>query len=309
MKKLISVFGVLALLGLVFSCKSPSSPETPKVTVASVSVTSPNSAITEGQTEQMTATITMSDGSTKAATGTWGSDNPAVATVDQSGLVTAVAAGTVTIYIDVSASSLRSVNSTSGAASVSATSSGSKSAKTGLRGRKRMGKKAALRNDKNALEKGIETGNPLDTSEKMPPTATVRGSKSLTVRNVWSRSGTGANVFDMPTYVSRVKIVGDYRGSDPYIGDNFIVWVGDDLLVNVILGTYWGSTHYEGTHLTTGGVVQVKYSNGVVWSLTEVPVTTTLTTGSRNIPRLPGMSDAGNRKYQIYLNEAARKDK
>lgn len=316
MKKSFLFVGLFVPLFAVVSCKSPSSPETPKATVASVSVTSANSSIQVGQTEQMTATITMSDGSTKAATGTWGSDNMDVASVDQSGLVTAVSAGTATIYIDVNASTLVSASAANSAASV--TSSGSQTGgqaagknrggKAGLRGQKWGGKKGAARNNKEALEKGIETESSDEAIARMRPESTVRGSKSLTIHDLWSRSGTGANVFDMPSYVERVKIVGDYRGSDPYIGDNFVVWVGSDLLVNEILGTYWGSTHYEGIHLTTGGVVQVKYSNGVVWSLTEMPVTAALTYNSRNPLKYSGKSAAGKGKYEIYLREVARKD-
>jgi hypothetical protein len=92
---------------------------------------------------------------------------------------------------------------------------------------------------------------------------------SLTVRVqpfVWSRSGVGDMVFDMPTTVSRVRIVGTYTG----YSSNFIVWVGHDLLVNELLGTGWGPTRYDGTLLTTGGVTQITHSSGVSWSFTEV---------------------------------------
>ena len=52
-------------------------------------------ALTVGQTETLTATITPSDA--KDATYTWSSDNTAIATVDANGLVTAVAVGKATI--------------------------------------------------------------------------------------------------------------------------------------------------------------------------------------------------------------------
>jgi len=83
---------------------------------------------------------------------------------------------------------------------------------------------------------------------------------------LFTRSGIGDTVFDMPTTVRRVHIVGTYTGE----GQNFIVWIGNDLLVNEILGTRWPQTVYDGTHVTTGGVVQVKSSTGVAWSFTEV---------------------------------------
>jgi hypothetical protein len=52
-----------------------------------------------GQTETFTATVNMSDGTQKAATGTWSSDNNSIATVNASGLVTIVGAGNVNIIM------------------------------------------------------------------------------------------------------------------------------------------------------------------------------------------------------------------
>ena len=195
---------LLLVVAVFFACKgnptAPSNPTTTTPTPKSVEVTSPNSTILVGQTEQMTATVTMTDNTTKPGTGVWGSDNMSVATVTQSGLVTGVGVGDATIFFD-------------------------------------------------------QTGN-------------GRGTKKLRVipKAVWTVSGQGDMVFDMPTYVSRVRIIGTYTGW----GSNFIVWVGGDLLVNVILGTGWGTTRYDGTLLTTGGVVSITNSSGVSWSFTEV---------------------------------------
>jgi hypothetical protein len=50
-----------------------------------------------GQTETFTATCNMSNGTQKAATGTWSSDNTNVAQVNASGLVTIVGAGNANI--------------------------------------------------------------------------------------------------------------------------------------------------------------------------------------------------------------------
>lgn len=82
----------------------------------------------------------------------------------------------------------------------------------------------------------------------------------------WRRQGTGANVFDMPTDLRRVRIQATYNGG----GENFVVWVGNDLVVNTILGTRWPSTTYNGVHLVEGGVVEVRLSEGVSWSITQV---------------------------------------
>ena len=83
----------------------------------------------------------------------------------------------------------------------------------------------------------------------------------------WSAAGSGDTVFDMPTCVARVRIVGRYTG----YSSNFIVKVGGRLLVNELLGTGWGPTVYDGTLLTGGGgVTQITNSSGVSWSFTEV---------------------------------------
>jgi hypothetical protein len=85
---------------------------------------------------------------------------------------------------------------------------------------------------------------------------------------LFTRNGSGANVFDMPTYITRVRINGTYNGSC----ENFIILVGGRLLVNEILGgcSIASGRTYEGTHLTSGGVVEVRSSQGINWTFTEV---------------------------------------
>ena len=92
-------------------------------------------------------------------------------------------------------------------------------------------------------------------------TITARG-----VREPFRRSGVGNTVFDMPPGVTRLRITGDYAQRST----NFIIKVGGRLVVNELLGTSWGATHYEGTHLVTGTVVEITDSTGVSWSVTEV---------------------------------------
>jgi uncharacterized protein YjdB len=66
--------------------------------VASVTVSPPTATVTVGATVQLTATTTDAAGNVLTGrTVTWTSDNTAVATVDATGLVTGVAAGTATI--------------------------------------------------------------------------------------------------------------------------------------------------------------------------------------------------------------------
>jgi hypothetical protein len=84
---------------------------------------------------------------------------------------------------------------------------------------------------------------------------------------LWSVSGVGDNVFTMPSSVLRVRITGVYTA----FSRNFIVWLNNRLLVNELLGTAWGQTRYEGVLLGGGGLVQIQHSNGVAWTMTQVP--------------------------------------
>lgn len=83
---------------------------------------------------------------------------------------------------------------------------------------------------------------------------------------LFTRSGTGDTVFDMPLSVGRIKITGRYTANS----SNFIVHIGGNHVVNELLGTFWSSTTFEGTYVTTGGVVEILSSSGVQWSFTEV---------------------------------------
>jgi hypothetical protein len=86
-------------------------------------------------------------------------------------------------------------------------------------------------------------------------------------RPLFTIAGSGDNVFDMPTTVARVKITGDYPGRTT----NFIVKIGGRLVVNELLGSAWpNGAHFEGTYLTSGGVVEITNSSGVAWTFTEV---------------------------------------
>ena len=254
MRKTIFFSGLLILFCLMFSCNkdtptTPSTPTTtPTITVTNVTVTSPNTTIPVGATEQMTATVTLSNGTTRAGNGTWGGDAPLVATVTQTGLVTALSPGDVTIFFDEAGTVTSSGGVTMYLGGHSETAISSGGATINIDGHPRT-----------AIPSGEATGNSIARPA-------MRGTKRLTVRALWSKNGQGANVFDMPTYVKRVRITGTYNGH----GENFVVWIGNDLVVNEILGTSWGSTTYAGTFLTNGGVVQVKYSNGLSWTFNEV---------------------------------------
>lgn len=92
------------------------------------------------------------------------------------------------------------------------------------------------------------------------------GTGTLDGLPLFSRSGTGNTVFDMPTYVSRVRIKGVWNGTGT---SNFIVRVGGSLEVNEILRDMPNRT-YEGTHIVSGGVTEITNSSTVAWTFTEV---------------------------------------
>lgn len=87
---------------------------------------------------------------------------------------------------------------------------------------------------------------------------------------LWTLTGTGAMVFDVPVSVKRVHVTGDLTTGR---SENFILWVGRDLLVNEILGTCSIScvgNHFEGTYLTKGGTGASEHCTGITWTMTEV---------------------------------------
>ena len=67
----------------------------PQIYAASIALDRTSAALTPGAKEQLTATVLPEDATDKTVT--WTSSDPAVATVDENGLVTAVAAGAATI--------------------------------------------------------------------------------------------------------------------------------------------------------------------------------------------------------------------
>lgn len=84
----------------------------------------------------------------------------------------------------------------------------------------------------------------------------------------FSRSGSGADVFSLPSHVSRVRITGDYDGRC----ENFVVWVGGRLAVNEIMGSCSVATtgrHYTGVHLVQGTLVEITHSTGIRWTITQ----------------------------------------
>jgi len=95
-------------------------------------------------------------------------------------------------------------------------------------------------------------------------TSDTRINRTLTP--YWVRSGSGNIVFDMPSYVSRVRIQGTWTQRDT---SNFIVYISGRLVLNEILRT---SLTYDGTHLVPAGnrVVEITSSSAINWTFTQV---------------------------------------
>jgi hypothetical protein len=85
---------------------------------------------------------------------------------------------------------------------------------------------------------------------------------------VFSKSGTGDQVFDLPAYVTRLRI----QASTNTSCQNFAVKVKGSLLVNIILGTCTvaDARTIDNTYaISGGGTVQTEISTGINWTFTE----------------------------------------
>lgn len=98
---------------------------------------------------------------------------------------------------------------------------------------------------------------------------TATANFTLLPEAIFSRSGTGDTVFDIPSHVTRVRIQATYPG----FCQNFAVQIAGRLVVNVILGTcsVADARIFDGTYLITGGgTVQITIATGVNWTVSEV---------------------------------------
>lgn len=98
-RSLLTIVAGAALLTACGKNEAPVTPTAPTTTVTSVSISQLPASLRPGETAQLTATATLSDGSTQAATAlaTWSSSAPAILSVSPTGLATAVAPGDATV--------------------------------------------------------------------------------------------------------------------------------------------------------------------------------------------------------------------
>ncbi len=95
----------------------------------------------------------------------------------------------------------------------------------------------------------------------------VTAEKESVPTNPYSKSGTGDNVFDLPSRVTRIRIQGNLNGNS----SNFIVKIAGQLVVNEILKTSTDVRTFDGTYsLVGGGTVEIIGSSGISWTFSEV---------------------------------------
>jgi hypothetical protein len=106
------------------------------------------------------------------------------------------------------------------------------------------------------------TAAPPVAAAPAPPTPTPPPAPA----EMWSRSGSGNTVFDLPASVSRLRIQGTWNQRDT---SNFVVQISGRLVVNEILRT---TITYDGIHLVPAGnrVVEITNSSAISWTLTQV---------------------------------------
>ena len=118
---------------------------------------------------------------------------------------------------------------------------------------------------------GTCSGSPIYCAENaagsggaVTPGTTGGGS---TPTNLFTKSGSGDAVFDIPARVTRIRVQGTFTGAS----SNFIVKVAGSNIVNVIIGTSRDPVALDGTYaLVGGGTVEITSSSGVSWTFTEV---------------------------------------
>lgn len=98
------------------------------------------------------------------------------------------------------------------------------------------------------------------------------GGVTFNVPPPWAQSGSGDNVFVVPSFVTRVRIDATYNGSC----QNFIARISTSptSLVNTIIGTCSVAetrSPFSGTYaINNGGTVTITSSTGINWTFTQV---------------------------------------
>ena len=93
------------------------------------------------------------------------------------------------------------------------------------------------------------------------------------IPGLFTKSGTGDTVFELPANVTRIRIQGTYTANS----SNFIVKIAGSNIVNEILGNAQNAVAFDGVYLLAGGgTVEITKSSGVSWTFTEVKADSSL---------------------------------
>lgn len=96
-------------------------------------------------------------------------------------------------------------------------------------------------------------------------TLTIVAAGTLDGVPIFAVAGFGNTVFNLPTYVARLRATGHFV--DKGGNSNFIVQLNGSTIINEILR----QTDYDGISLTTGGgVIAIVSSGSISWTFTEV---------------------------------------
>ena len=117
---------------------------------------------------------------------------------------------------------------------------------------------------------GTCSGSPIYCAENVTGAggaATPVGTGGPTSTNLFTKSGSGDAVFDIPARVSRIRI----QASTNATSSNFFVDIAGRSVVITSLGTTRNPVAFDGTYVIAGGgTVAITGSNGVSWTFTEV---------------------------------------
>lgn len=114
---------------------------------------------------------------------------------------------------------------------------------------------------------GTCSGSPQYCAEFAPDSTTATPSATTGVVGLFTKSGSGAAVFNLPADVTRLRVQATHAGA----GQNFVVAVADQVLVNEVIGTAQIPPAFDGTYLVTGGAkVEVRNATGIAWTFTQV---------------------------------------
>jgi len=85
---------------------------------------------------------------------------------------------------------------------------------------------------------------------------------------VFSKSGIGDQVFDLPSRNARYRVQANFPGTS----SNFIVYVAGSLAINSIIGISQTPVAFDGTYaFSSGARVEIQNAPGVTWSFIELP--------------------------------------